>query len=133
MSKKSNIGAVLVGAALGASAGVLLAPKSGEETRKELKNKIDELIEKVKNIKFEDVKKEFNKKIKELEKEIKSLDKERVLEVAQKKAEAIKVKADDLVDLAIEKGEMAFSKTAEELREKAIAVTKNVLEKLEDK
>lgn len=133
MSKKSNIGAVLVGAALGASAGVLLAPKSGEETRKELKNKIDELIEKVKNIKFEDVKIEFNKKIKELEKEIKSLDKERVLEVAQKKAEAIKVKADDLVDLAIEKGEMAFSKTAEELREKAIAVTKNVLEKLEDK
>lgn len=133
MSKKSNIGAVLTGVALGAGAGVLLAPKSGEETRKELKNKIDELIEKVKNIKFEDVKKEFNKKIKELEKEIKALDKERVLEVAQKKAEAIKVKADDLVDLAIEKGEMAFSKTAEELREKAIAVTKNVLEKLEDK
>ena len=71
--------------------------------------------------------------LKELEKEINNLDKERVLEIAQKKAEAIKIKADDLVDLAIEKGEMAFSKTAEELREKAIEITKNILEKLEDK
>ncbi len=133
MSKKSNIGAALAGAAIGIGAGILLAPKSGEETRKDLKEKFDEVVEKVKSIKVEDVKKEINQKIKDLEKEIKSLDKERVLEIAQKKAEAIKIKADDLVDLAIKKGEMAFSKTAEELREKAIAVTKNVLEKLEDK
>lgn len=133
MSKKSNIGAVLAGAAIGAGAGILLAPKSGEETRRDLKNKFDEVIEKIKNINVKDIRDELNKKVKELEREIKKLDKERVLEVAQKKAEAIKIKADDLVDLAIEKGEMAFSKTAEELREKAIEVTKKVLEKLEDK
>ncbi len=133
MSKKSNIGALVAGAAVGVGAGILLAPKSGKETRNDLKNKFDEVIEKIKNIKVKDIRDELNKNVKELERELKNLDKERVLEIAKKKANDIKIKADDLVDLAIEKGEIAFSKTAEELREKAIEVTKNVLEKLEDK
>ncbi len=129
--KKKELGALAIGAAIGVGAGVLLAPKSGKETREDLKNKLEELGTKVKNIKIKDVKDEFNKKIKELEREIKSLDKERVLESAKARAAAIKIKADDLVDLALEKGEKALSKTAEEVREKAISVTKSVLEKLE--
>lgn len=129
--KKKELGALAIGAAIGVGAGVLLAPKSGKETREDLKNKLEELGTKVKNIKIKDVKDEFNKKIKELEREIKSLDKERVLESAKARATAIKIKADDLVDLALEKGEKALSKTAEEVREKAISVTKSVLEKLE--
>ncbi len=133
MSKKSTIGALAIGAAVGVGAGILLAPKSGKETRADLKEKMDELVEKVKHIKVKDIRDELSKKLKDLERDIKKLDKEKVLEVAKKRAKAIKIKADDLVDLAIEKGEMAFSKTAEELREKAIVVTKNVLEKLEDK
>lgn len=131
--KKKEIGALAIGAAIGVGAGVLLAPKSGKDTREDLKNITEEILTKVKNIKLKDVKEDFNKKIKELEQELKSLDKERVLELAKEKATAIKIKADDLVDFAIEKKEKALSKTAEEFREKAILVTKDILAKLEDK
>lgn len=131
--KKKEIGALAIGAAIGVGAGVLLAPKSGKDTREDLKNITEEFLTKVKNIKLKDVKEDFNKKIKELEQELKSLDKERVLELAKEKATAIKIKADDLVDFAIEKKEKALSKTAEEFREKAILVTKDILAKLEDK
>ena len=51
--------------------------------------------------------------------------------IAKEKAYQIKIKADDLVDFALDKGEKAISKTAEEVRQKAIDVTKNVLDKLE--
>lgn len=64
MSKKSDIGKIALGAALGVGAGVLLAPNSGKETRLLLKEKMNELFEKVKNIDSEKVKKEFDKKIK---------------------------------------------------------------------
>ena len=44
MSKKSGMGKFVVGAALGAGLGVLFAPKKGSETRRELKEKLDEFI-----------------------------------------------------------------------------------------
>lgn len=133
MSKKSDIGKIALGAALGVGAGVLLAPNSGKETRHLLKAKMNELFEKVKNIDSEKVKKEFDKKIKSLEKEIKSLDKEKVLTIAKEKAKTIKEKADELVQLAMDKGNETIRIAAEEVRKRAIIVTRDVLEKLENK
>jgi gas vesicle protein len=49
MNKKSGTGFVLgaaLGAVIGAIGGVLYAPKKGDETRKELKEKLDEYSEK---------------------------------------------------------------------------------------
>lgn len=133
MSKKSDIGKIALGAALGVGAGVLLAPNSGKETRLLLKEKMNELFEKVKNIDSEKVKKEFDKKIKILEKEIKDLDKEKVLTIAKEKAKTIKEKADELVQLAMDKGNETIRIAAEEVRKRAIVVTRDVLEKLENK
>jgi len=70
--KKRNIGMIAVGALAGAAAGILLTPKSGKENREDLKNKIGELLDKVKNINSHDVKNDFNKKIKEIENDIKA-------------------------------------------------------------
>ena len=103
--KKRDLGLIAAGALAGAAAGVLLTPKSGKENREELKNKIGELLDKVKNINSNDVKNKFNKKIKEIEKEIKSLDKEQVIEIAKKKSEDIKTKVNDLI-LDKESGDM---------------------------
>ena len=130
MSKKGT-GKFVLGAALGAGLGLLFAPKKGKELRKDLKDKIDEVVENIKSLDKDDVKKEFDKRIKEIKKELKDLDKEKVLKIAKQKGADIKVKADELVDLAVKKGTPMLKKAAEELRDKAVDVTKEVTKKLE--
>lgn len=131
MSKKGDVGKILAGVAVGAGLGVLLAPKKGSDTRRELKEKINELVNKVKNIDKKEVKENINKKIAEIEEALTDLDKEKALKLAQEKCEKIKKKASDLVKYAKEKGTPALNKATESVREKAIEVTKEVLKKLE--
>ena len=85
MSKKKGLGKFIGGALIGAGLGVLFAPKKGSETRAELKEKLDELVGKVKEIDVDDVKAEFDKKVDEIKKELNDLDKEKVLKIAKKK------------------------------------------------
>ena len=131
--KKGGIFKFLAGIGIGAAAGVLFAPKSGSETRKELKVKFDELLEKMKDVDAEDVKELVETKVEEIKEALAELDKEKVLNVAKKKAKEIKEMADELVDYAVKKGTPVIEKTANAAREKAIEVTKEVLAKLEDK
>ena len=132
MSKKS-IGKFISGAAIGVGLGFLFAPKKGSETRKELKGKIDELIEKVKEIDKEEVKVAVENKIEDIKAELEDLDKEKVLKIAKEKAKSIETKVSELVDYTVEKGTPVLQKAADSVREKAITVTKQVLNKLENK
>lgn len=131
MSKK-GLGKFVAGAALGAGLGLLFAPKKGEDLRKDLKVKIDELVDQIKEIDKDDLKKEFDKKVKEIQKELKDLDKEKVLKIAKKKGEDIKKKTDELVDLAVEKGTPVLKNTANNVRDKALEVVRDVEKKLEE-
>ena len=131
MSKKKGCGEFLVGAALGAGLGLLFAPKKGSDMREDLKKQLDKLLNQIKDIDTEEVKKEFDKRVNEIKDDLNDLDKEKVLDLAKEKALVLKDKAEDLVDLAVEKGTPVLQKAAEELRIKAIAVTKDVLKKLE--
>lgn len=132
MSRRSGLGKLMLGIGIGVGAGMLLAPKKGEDLRKDLKKKIDELIEKAKQIDVKEVSDNFTNKINEFKKEIEDLDKEKVLRIAREKGEALKVKANELVNLAKEKGTPILEKTAEDVRNKAINVTKDVLRRLEN-
>ncbi|MDO5569472.1 MAG: YtxH domain-containing protein [bacterium] len=131
MSKK-GVGKFLAGAALGVGLGVLLAPKKGSETRQDLKLKIDELVCKVKNIDKEEVKEVFLAKIDELKDLMEDLDKEKVLKIAKAKAIKLREKTDDLIKLAKENATPVLQSIANDVREKSIIVTKEVLKKLEN-
>ena len=100
MSKKRNF---LLGAAVGLGLGFLFAPKSGKETREDLSNLIKDLIEKAKQIDVEEVKNAIIVKTKELENTIRDLDKETAKQLIIDKTNDVKIKAQELVDLAIEK------------------------------
>lgn len=132
MSKKKSIWPFVAGVGLGVGAGMLFAPKKGEELRKDVKNKIDELINKAKEIDVDKVKDEFMKKIDEVKAELEDLDKEKALAIAKRKGNELKEKAEDLVEYAKEKGTPVLEKAAKEVRQKAAMVTREVLKRLED-
>jgi gas vesicle protein len=128
---KKGWGKFVLGAGIGAGLGMLFAPKSGSETRKELKAKIDDLVAKAKELDMNDVTEQVENKIKEIKKDIKELDKEKVLKFAKQKGEALKDKASELVDLAKEKGTPVLKDAADEVKAKAINVAKEVIARLE--
>ena len=132
MSKK-GVGKFAVGAAIGAGLGLLFAPKKGEEIRKELKVKLDDLLKKVDEIDAEDVKNEFDTRLNAIKKELKDLDKEKALDIAKEKGKELKKQAEELVALAKEKGTPVLKESAEDVLETVIKASKEALKKLEDK
>ena len=131
MSKKSGLGKLLAGIGIGAGLGILFAPKSGKETRTDLKNKMDEFSVALKDLDINEVKDEFLSKVDEIKQGFEDLDKEKVLKIASEKAEVLKQKVADLVELAKTKGTPVLEGVASDLKQKAIDVTKDVLKKLE--
>lgn len=129
--KKSSLGKFLLGLGVGAGLGVLFAPKKGSETRKDLKCKLDELIEKIKNVDVEEIKEQFQNKVEEIKKLMDDLDKEKVLKLAKEKGEKLKEKTEELLILAKEKGTPILEKTAKEVKTQAANVVREVLKKLE--
>lgn len=130
MSKK-GLRKVVIGAGIGATLGVLFAPKKGEETRKDLKNSLDSLMAKVKNTDAEEVRVTVEEKINEIKEGIKNLDKETVLEEAKKQAKKLQDASSELVEYVIEKGTPVLEKSATTIKEKVIEVSKEVTKKLE--
>ena len=127
MSKKG----FLWGAALGIGAGMLLAPKKGSETRRELKAKLDEMLAKLKDVDYDEVRENIEVKIYQIKNELRDLDKEKAIDIAKKKVAELQKMSSELVDYAVEKGTPVLQKSADAIREKVIKVSKEVIEKLE--
>ena len=131
--KKSGMKHFALGALVGAGLGVLFAPRSGKDTREALKKKMNDLLEKVKELDKEDVKGAIELKIENIKEAISNLDKETVLEAAKKQCRKVRDLAEELVDYVVDKGTPVLESAASAVRCKAIDVTKEVLNKLESK
>jgi len=131
MSKKSGAGKFILGAGLGAGLALLFAPKKGSELREDLKKKLDEFLNKAKEIDLEEISEEFTKKVEELKTDLKDLDKEKVLKIAKEKSEDLKNKAEELLELAKAKGTPVLESMAKDVKKSTASVIKEVLKKLE--
>ena len=129
---KRSLGNLFLGAAFGASLGILFAPKKGKETRRELKEKMLDLISDAKELSISDISGMVETKITEIRHDLNDLDKEKVLSIAKEKSETIKTKCQELVDFAIEKGTPVLKDAAIDVRDKTIAVMKDMIKKLEN-
>ncbi len=132
MSKKKGMGKFVLGSLVGAGLGMLLTPKKGSEVRSDLSKKLNELLNKAKEIDVNEVKEEVTVKIAEIKEELKDLDKEKALGIAKEKSVELKDKIEDLLKLAKEKGSPILENAVVEVKKKAVAVTKEVLKKLEN-
>ena len=77
MAKKS-VGNLVLGIAIGASLGILFAPKKGSQTRRELKEKMLDLVSRAKELSISDVSKMIEERIAEIRRDLNDLDKEKV-------------------------------------------------------
>ena len=124
MSKKSGMGKFILGAGLGAGLALLFAPQEGSKTRRELKIKFNELVEKAKLIDTDDVKADILQRVEELRMQVKDLDKEKALEIAKSQAKKIEKKANELYEVAKEKGTPVVEKAVSEVKDYALKAAK---------
>lgn len=130
MSKKGKLG-FLGGALVGIGLGFLFAPKSGEETRKELKIQLSNLWDKVRSMDADEIKDKLENKLKEIETGLKDLDKEKVLSIAKDKANVLKDKTEELITMAKDAGKPVVEDAAKNLKKNLANITKEILNKLE--
>ncbi len=130
--KKKTLATAAVSMSLGAGLGMMFAPKKGEDLRKDLKNKLSNLACKIKKVDVLEIKEDLLESLNKIESDLEDLDTEKVKKIALKKAESIKKEIEKIIKIAKKKKDDVVREAAESLREKAICVIKEVLDRLED-
>lgn len=126
MMKMKYCESFILGTVVGTMMGFLFAPKSGRECREDLGDWMMNMMN------GPELGEDIHLFMEDIKEEIEDFRKSKVLKEAEDKAEVLLQKANQLVEIAVEKKDDAFEEMANELRDKAIRVTKSVLKKLEN-
>ena len=130
--KKSKLGALVAGIGIGAAAGMLLAPKSGEETRKDIQKKAKQIGKKVKDIDLNQVKEDLVKEFDKFKNEMKDMDKEKAMKLAKEQGTKLLDKCEDLINMAKEKSAPMIEKTGKDIKKKLSEMLADASEKLSE-
>ncbi len=130
--KKSKLGALVAGIGIGAAAGMLLAPKSGEETRKDIQKKAKQIGKKVKDIDLNQVKEDLVKEFDKFKNEMKDMDKEKAMKLAKEQGTKLLDKCEDLITMAKEKSAPMIEKTGKDIKKKLSEMLADASEKLSE-
>lgn len=129
---KKTVGKVIAATAVGVGIGMLLAPKSGAETREDLKNCAKKTAKKMKDIDLNEVKDDLLDQYEKLKNELADMDAEKAKKIAKKKVDELSKKANELMDMAKEKSAPVIEKSAKDIKKKLYDLLENVQDKLED-
>ena len=130
--KKRKLGALVAGIGIGAAAGLLLAPKSGEETRKDIQKKAKQIGKKVKDIDLNQVKEDLVKEFDKFKNEMKDMDKDKAMKLAKEQGTKLLAKCEDLITMAKEKSAPMIEKTGKDIKKKLSEMLADASEKLSE-
>ena len=125
--KRKSLAALGLGALLGGTAGVLLAPKKGSETRAIIKKSIGGIKSKLKNVNNTNIKTHIERKLNEIDLEISKLETEIIFKKAQRRAKKVAKKINNLVKYIKKKGMNDFESLIDDLKDKANTILEEVL------
>lgn len=129
---RGGFGRFLTGALLGAGVALLLTPRTGEENRKLLKKKMDELYDYLSTVDYKEVGQNIMDRIDDLKKDLEAMDKETALKIASESKNKLIKKANELYDYAKEKATPVVENMTKEIKDKTLSVAKDVVNKLEE-
>ena len=115
---KSGLSKFVIGAGIGFGIGILVAAKSGKETRQDLKNKFKELEFKMKNLEMSDLKDGAIKKLDEIKAGVSELDFDKVSSFTKEKVDLLRVKLSELGTYVKKKSAPTIKKIINEINDK---------------
>ena len=130
--KKSTLFTFLAGTAIGVAIGLIIAPKSGKEMRKDISTKAKKITKKVKEIDLDDIREFVVEKSADIEDKLSKLSKEKVLKDAKKLAKEIEKDMANLCNSVKDLSEDVMQDAVEKLKEKAANTIEKVLKKLKE-
>lgn len=128
--KLKIIGVLLGGFIVGSSAGILLAPKKGSETREDIKNILLDLSNKVKDITRSDVKNYINKELDKIDIDIIKLGEINSYKKARRLAKRTIKRINKLIKYTKKKRIKDFEELISELKDKTEEISAYILSNL---
>ena len=125
---KSGLGKFVIGAGIGFGIGLLVAAKSGKETRNDIKNKFKELEEKFRSLDLTELKDGAIEKLDSLREKVKDIDSEQICDFTKDKIADIKKGLSDLTKSVKKKSVPIIKKIVDDIALKLDSIDQEAVE-----